>query len=87
MKRQLQWISRTVMVKDNDVAGAMKILSGIMSREGLYKRWMLTRRYEKPTQARQRVNFEKSREIYNEDMQSKVNFIMRKNRKDAYPGC
>ena len=38
-------------------------------------------------QARQRVNFEKSRDIYNEDMQSKVNFIMRKNRKDAYPGC
>ena len=25
MKRQLQWISRTVMVKDNDVAGAMKV--------------------------------------------------------------
>ena len=38
-------------------------------------------------QARQRVNYEKSRAIYNEDMNEKIKFIMRKNRRDPYPGC
>lgn len=44
-----QWISRTVMVKNNDVDEAMQILNGIMMREGLTKRWKGTRVYEKPT--------------------------------------
>ncbi len=43
-------------------------------------------RYEKPTWARNRVNIERCRAIYNEDMQNKIRFIMRKNRKDPYPG-
>jgi len=86
-KRQLQWISRTVFVKENNVEEALKLLNGIMSREGMYQRWMKTKYYEKPYQARQRVNYEKSRAIYNEDMNEKVKFIMRKNRKDPYPGC
>ena len=38
-------------------------------------------------QTRQRVNWEKSKAIYNEDMSKKINFIMRKNRKNPYPGC
>ena len=53
MKKQVQWISRTVMVKNNDIDGAMQVLNGIMAREGLLKRWRGTRFYEKPTQ----VNF------------------------------
>ena len=44
-------------------------------------------RYEKPTQTRRRVNYERSRAVYCEDMQNRVKFIMRKNRKDPYPGC
>ena len=50
MKKQVQWISRTVMVKDNDVDEAMQVLNGIMTREGMLKRWRGTRYYEKPTQ-------------------------------------
>ncbi|XP_023337670.1 28S ribosomal protein S21, mitochondrial [Eurytemora carolleeae] len=87
MKRQLHWISRTVMVQNNNVEEALKLLNSIMSREGMYSRWMKTRYYEKPCQVRQRVNYEKSRAIYNEDMNEKIRFIMRKNRKDPYPGC
>ena len=52
MKKQVQWISRTVMVKDNDVDEAMQVLNGIMTREGMLKRWRGTRYYEKPTQVR-----------------------------------
>lgn len=74
------------MVKDNDVDKAVSLLNGIMSNEGLYQRWMLTRRYEKPFQTRQRINYERSKGVYNEDMQNRINFIMKKNRKNPYPG-
>ena len=50
MKRQVQWVSRTVMVQNNDIDGAMQVLNGIMSREGLLKRWRGTRYYERPTE-------------------------------------
>ena len=46
---KFQWISRTVMVKNNDIDEAMTILNKIMAQEGLTKRWRLTRTYEKPT--------------------------------------
>ena len=35
---QLQWVSRTVMVQENNVDEAMKVLNGIMAREGMLKR-------------------------------------------------
>ncbi len=74
------------MVKDNDVEGAMSILNGIMANEGLMQRWMLTRRYERPCRARQRINYERTKAVYDEDMQNRLRLIMRKNRKDPYPG-
>ena len=43
-------------------------------------------RYEKPTVFRSRINWEKGMDIYNEDMANRINFIMRKNRTDPYPG-
>ena len=44
-------------------------------------------RYEKPYLARNRVNIERAKAIYNEDMRNKIDFIMRKNRTDPYPGA
>ena len=38
-------------------------------------------------QTRQRVNYEKSKDIYDEDMRNKIRFVMRKNRVDPYPGA
>jgi len=35
---------------------------------------------------RNRVNYERSKAIYNEDMQNRIAFIMRKNRTNPYPG-
>ena len=74
------------MVKENDVEGAMNVLNGIMASEGMTARWKLTRRYEKPTWARNRINFERSKAIYNEDMDNRIKLMLRKNRKDPYPG-
>ena len=73
------------MVKDNDVDTALTTLNGIMANEGLMQRYKLTRRYEKPFQARQRINYERCKDIYNEDMQNRIKFIMKKNRKAPYP--
>ena len=44
LSNQTKWISRTVMVKDNNVEDAMKVLNGIMANEGMLQRWKLTRR-------------------------------------------
>lgn len=35
---------------------------------------------------RRRVNFEKCKSIYNEDMDRKIQFVLRKNRVDPFPG-
>ena len=75
------------MVQENDVESSMRVLNGIMANEGMFQRWMLTRRYEKPKWTRRRINYERSRAVYCEDMQNRIKFIMRKNRKDPYPGC
>ncbi|XP_045120313.1 28S ribosomal protein S21, mitochondrial-like isoform X3 [Portunus trituberculatus] len=59
----------------------------IMSKEGLFERYRLTRFYEKPYQTRRRINYEKAKAIYNEDMNRKIQFVMRKNRHDPWVGC
>ena len=81
-----QWLGRTVMVQGNDVEQAMNVLNGIMANEGMIKRFKLTRRYEKPKYARSRINFERNKAIYNEDMDNRIKLMLRKNRKDPYPG-
>ena len=45
MRNQTKWISRTVMVQDNGIEDAMKVLNGIMANEGMMQRWKLTRRW------------------------------------------
>jgi len=43
-RQPANYVSRTVMVRDNNVEEAMKVLNGIMNNEGMLKRWKLTRR-------------------------------------------
>ena len=38
-------------------------------------------------QARRRINFEKCKAIYNEDMNRKIQFVLRTNRVNPFPGC
>lgn len=42
-------------------------------------------RYEKPTQQRRRVSYERCSRIYNSEMQRKIEFVMRKNRPNPFP--
>ncbi|ODM93420.1 28S ribosomal protein S21, mitochondrial [Orchesella cincta] len=85
--RHVKFISRTVLVRNDNVDEAMRLLNRLMGREGLLDQYRRTRYYEKPYQVRRRVNYEKCQAIYNEDMQRKIQFIMRKNRVDPFPGC
>ncbi|KZC04659.1 PREDICTED: 28S ribosomal protein S21, mitochondrial [Dufourea novaeangliae] len=85
--RHAQFIARTVMVQNNDVEKACRLLNNILGREQIFEQFRRTRYYEKPTQTRRRVNYEKCKAIYDEDMNRKIKFILRTNREDPYPGC
>uniref|UniRef100_T1GGP6 28S ribosomal protein S21, mitochondrial n=1 Tax=Megaselia scalaris TaxID=36166 RepID=T1GGP6_MEGSC len=64
-----------------------QILNRVLGKEELFDQFRRTRYYEKPFQVRRRVNFEKCKSIYNEDMNRKIQFVLRKNRVEPFPGC
>lgn len=85
--KHAQFISRTIFVQNNDVDKACRILNRILSKEDIFGQYRRTRYYEKPTQTRRRINYEKCKAIYDEDMNRKINFLLRKNRVDPFPGA
>ncbi|XP_055851523.1 28S ribosomal protein S21, mitochondrial [Episyrphus balteatus] len=86
MRHQL-FLARTVLVQNNNVEEACRLLNRILGKEEIFDQFRRTRRYEKPFQVRRRVNFEKCKSIYNEDINRKIQFILRKNRVEPFPGC
>ncbi|KAF4525456.1 hypothetical protein B566_EDAN004868 [Ephemera danica] len=84
--RHAQFIARTVFVQNGNIEEACRILNRILGREGIFDQYRLTRYYEKPFQTRRRVNHEKCKAVYNEDMDRKIQFVLRKNRIDPFPG-
>lgn len=87
LARHAQFLSRTIFVQNNDVDKACRTLNRILHKEDILGQYRRTRYYEKPTQVRRRVNFEKCKAIYTEDMARKIDFLLRKNRVDPYPGA
>lgn len=87
LRRHAQFISRTIFVQNNDVDKACRILNRILSKEDIFGQYRRTRYYEKPTYVRRRINFEKCKAIYNEDMNRKIEFLLRKNRVEPFPGA
>ncbi|GAB0087281.1 Ribosomal protein S21 [Sergentomyia squamirostris] len=85
--RHVKFLARTVMVQNNNVDEACRVLNRILGKEGIFEQYRRTRFYEKPFQTRRRVNFEKCKAIYNEDMNRKIEFVLRKNRVEPFPGC
>uniref|UniRef100_A0A915L7A7 Mitochondrial ribosomal protein S21 n=1 Tax=Romanomermis culicivorax TaxID=13658 RepID=A0A915L7A7_ROMCU len=81
-----RFLWRTVLVKNNDVDGAMRVLNKNLSREGLMSIVRRSKYYEYPCEQRNRMSHEYCKSIYNEDMQRKIAFIMRKNRPEPLPG-
>ncbi|XP_061394355.1 mitochondrial ribosomal protein S21 [Musca autumnalis] len=85
--RHAQFLARTVLVQNNNVEEACRLLNRVLGKEEIFDQFRRTRYYEKPYQVRRRVNFEKCKAIYNEDMNRKIQFVLRKNRVDPFPGC
>ncbi|ROT77910.1 small ribosomal subunit protein bS21m [Penaeus vannamei] len=85
--KHVQFVGKTVLVRNNNIEEGMRVVNRIMGREGLFEQYRLTRYYEKPFQTRRRINFEKAKAIYNEDMNRKIQFVMRKNRLNPWIGC
>ncbi|KAG5343843.1 RT21 protein, partial [Acromyrmex heyeri] len=85
LPRHIQFISRTIFVQNNDVDKACRLLNRILSKEDIFGQYRRTRYYEKPTQVRRRINYERCKSIYNEDMDRKIKFLLRKNRIDPFP--
>uniref|UniRef100_A0A0K8TS99 Putative 28s ribosomal protein s21 mitochondrial n=1 Tax=Tabanus bromius TaxID=304241 RepID=A0A0K8TS99_TABBR len=86
----MQWqryMARTILVQNNNVEEACRLLNRIVGKEGIFDQYRRTRYYEKPFQVRRRINFEKCKAIYNEDMDRKIQFVLRKNRVEPFPGC
>ncbi|XP_053973704.1 28S ribosomal protein S21, mitochondrial [Hylaeus volcanicus] len=86
-RRHAQFVARTVFVKDGNIERACRVLNRILGQEKIFEQFRRTRFFEKPCQTRRRVNYEKCRAIYDEDMDRKIKFILRTNREDPYPGC
>jgi len=80
-----KYIARTVIVKDGDVDGAVRVINRIMGSEGLFDIYRRTRTYEKPFQVRRRVSWQMCKAIYDEDMDRKIRFVSRKNRHSLNP--
>ncbi|XP_066137958.1 small ribosomal subunit protein bS21m [Euwallacea fornicatus] len=85
--RHPSFIARTVFVRNNDVESACRVLNRILGKEDILDQYRRTRYFEKPFEFRRRINFERCKAIYNEDMERKINFILRKNRTNPFPGC
>ncbi|EDW84061.1 uncharacterized protein Dwil_GK13350 [Drosophila willistoni] len=85
--RHAQFLARTILVQNNNVEEACRLLNRVLGKEELFDQFRRTRFYEKPYQVRRRINFEKCKAIYNEDMNRKIQFVLRKNRVEPFPGC
>uniref|UniRef100_A0A1I7XU94 28S ribosomal protein S21, mitochondrial n=1 Tax=Heterorhabditis bacteriophora TaxID=37862 RepID=A0A1I7XU94_HETBA len=74
------------MVKNNDVDSALLLLNRLLDSEGLLKIIRRTQFYQKPYMQRKQLSIEASTAIFNEDMNRKMHFLLRKNRPDRHPG-
>uniref|UniRef100_U5EV91 Putative mitochondrial ribosomal protein s21 aedes aegypti n=1 Tax=Corethrella appendiculata TaxID=1370023 RepID=U5EV91_9DIPT len=84
--RHVKFIARTVFVQNNNIEQAARVLNRILGKEEILDQYRRTRYFEKPFQTRRRINFEKCKAIYNEDMNRKIQFVLRKNRVEPFPG-
>ena len=78
--KHARFLAKTVFVRNNDVDTAYKSLNRILSREKIIQTIRRKEYYEKPTQQRRRVSYERCKRIYNADMQRKIEFVMKVNR-------
>ena len=79
MNKHVQWIARTVLVtaKYPDHEAAYRSLTRRLVQEGHVSDWRRDRYHEKRTVKRRRLAFEQCQDIYNKNMEKRVNFLMK----------
>ncbi|KAI1730027.1 ribosomal protein s21 domain-containing protein [Ditylenchus destructor] len=77
---------RTILVKDNDVDGAFMLLNRLLKMEGMLDMIRNKDYYVKPTKQRWNISRTATKALISEDMDIKMRLLMRKNRRDPYPG-
>ncbi|XP_005098001.1 28S ribosomal protein S21, mitochondrial [Aplysia californica] len=80
----LRFLAKTVLVRNNQIEPAYRILDGILKREQFFSDVKRKERFEKPFLKRSRLSYERARRIYDSEMQRKIEFVMRKNRPDPF---
>jgi small subunit ribosomal protein S21 len=83
--KHLRFIARTILVEKNKLDQALTGLNKVLQSEHIQttaKRW---EKYERPFEKRNRLSFQKCMEIYSNEIDRKVKFIVRKNRENPYP--
>jgi small subunit ribosomal protein S21 len=83
--KHLKFLARTVLVENNNIDLALQQLGRVLSSERIVQTAKHWETYEKPYQRRNRLSFEKSMEIYGNEMDRKIKFILRKNRESPHP--
>jgi small subunit ribosomal protein S21 len=83
--KHLRFLARTVLVEKNQLDQALEGLNKVLQSEQVQataRRW---EKYERPFEKRNRLSFQKCMEIYSNEIERKVRFIVRKNRENPYP--
>ena len=83
--KHLRFLARTFLAEKNELDQALTNLNRVLSTERVIatsKRWQT---YERPFEQRNRLSFEKCMQIYSDEIDRKIRFIVRKNRENPYP--
>ncbi len=83
--KHLKFIARTVLVENNQLDRSLKTLTKILSSEKVIETAKRYERYERPYERRNRLSFQKCMEIYSNEVERKIRFVVRKNRENAFP--
>lgn len=85
MSKHVRMLARTVLVKNNDIDKSNIILNRILNSEGIIQEDRRLKYFERPTNMRNRLCFERCKRIYDSEMRRKLKFLMKKNRTDPFP--
>ncbi|XP_033751916.1 28S ribosomal protein S21, mitochondrial-like [Pecten maximus] len=83
--KHFRFISKTVLVKNNDIDTALLLLHRIMREDKVMEqiRYRMNG-YEPPYMKRQRQSYERCKRLYNEEMERKVKLVLKKNRPNPW---
>ena len=90
MARHAKWIARTVMVnleqtgRETPCEAASRLLDYNLNKENILQTTHRNRYYEKQWMKRRRLAYKEVKKIYTSEMERKVSFLVRTNRRNPW---